>query len=231
MRSLEHRRACHRRKSSSCYRLFLAFIPLLPLKTSHLVAHPFSSSRQQYCFFYHSRPSPPFLSLSVWLNVCLYSSHLLNLPHKPSMPHPTPPRPLLPTASRPFPHFACRVPHECQAGIQGVCRRASLAGGAGASAGRMWCLDRVRVRTRNACCDDWMVLPCPFLTGARSAMSEGACDVLWRVECAHLFFFFFLPVLKCHLGSLVLIHSFIHGEHRELIFISLMHYFYILPGL
>ncbi|TNM96512.1 hypothetical protein fugu_016173 [Takifugu bimaculatus] len=109
MWSLELRRVCHRRGSSSCYRLFLAFIPLLPLQTSRHVAHLFSSSLQQYCF-YHSRPSPPFLSLSVRLTVCLYSSHLLDLPHEPtppSMPHPAPsslqPRAPSPTSPVEFP--------------------------------------------------------------------------------------------------------------------------------
>lgn len=190
MWSLELRRVCHHRESSSCYRLFLAFIPLLPLKTSRHVAHLFSSSLQQYWFFIIVDPLLHFsLCLSDSLSVLLFPP-----PRLTTWPYPAlhaPPRPLPPTASRPFPHFARWVPHECQAGIQGVCRRASLAGSAGASAGRMWCLDHVRVTTRNACCDDWMVSPCPFLTGAHSAMSEGACDVLWRVECAHFPFFFF----------------------------------------
>lgn len=57
------------------------------------------------------------------------------------------------------------------------------------------------------------------------------CDVWNALIFLILFFLFFLPVLKCHLGPLVLIHSSIHGEHRELISISLMHYFYLLPGL
>uniref|UniRef100_A0A674P468 Protein scribble homolog n=1 Tax=Takifugu rubripes TaxID=31033 RepID=A0A674P468_TAKRU len=56
------------------------------------------------------RPSPPFLSLSVRLTVCLYSSHLLDLPHEPtppSMPHPAPsslqPRAPSPTSPVEFP--------------------------------------------------------------------------------------------------------------------------------
>lgn len=160
----------------------------------------------------HSKPatmftfSPPVFSNAVLfffiivyppsLSVCLSSSHLFNLPHEPtlsSIPH----RPLLPAASRPFPHFARRVPHECQAGIQGVCRRASLAGSAGASAGRTWCLDRVRVTNRNACCDDWLFSPCHFLTGAHCAMLVGG---LWRaVTCGmRSSFFLFLSILACH---------------------------------
>lgn len=123
----------------------------------------------------------------------------MNLP-PPSMPTP----PLLPTASRPFPHLARRVPNECQAGIQGVCRRASLTGSAGAAAGRTCCPDSPGSQRQKACCADWLVSPRPFLTGAGCPVRGlrrvgGACDVLWRVECTHRWFLYSSAII-CHTG-------------------------------
>lgn len=120
-----------------------------------------------------------------------------------SKPHPVPSPPLLPAALRPFPHLARRVPHECQAGVQGVCRRASLAGSAGASAGRMG-----RVWPPHA-----VMVACSH-PGA-SAMSEAfvtCCDV-WNA-----LIFFFSPHT---VFSILTVSSgwFFHPIHGELIFV------------
>lgn len=112
----------------------------------------------------------PLLHLSVCLPFPTSSTSLrLLLPYEPTPPSmPTPP--LLPTASCPFPHLAWRVPNECQAGIQGVCRRASLTGSAGAAAGRTCCPDSPgSQRQKSMLCwlvgltpplSDWSWLPC-----------------------------------------------------------------------
>lgn len=100
MWSLELRRVCHRRESSSCYRLFLAFIPLLPLKTSRHVAHLFSSSLQQCWFFIIVDPLLHFsLCLSDSLSVCTLptsSTYHMNLPRPPCPTPPPPPYSLAP---------------------------------------------------------------------------------------------------------------------------------------
>jgi len=75
----------------------------------------------------------PLLHVSVCpLNLLLLPSP--PLPHGPLLPAMTP-QTSPPAASRPLPHFARRAPNECEAGIQGVCRCASLTGRAGATAG------------------------------------------------------------------------------------------------
>lgn len=101
------------------------------------------------------RPShPPLLPLG--------SFYHMNLPRPPCPPQPSPP-----AASRPLPHLARRVPHECQAGIQGVCRRASLTGSAGAAPGRPCCPDSPgSQRQKHAVLIGWSRPPCPLLTGA-----------------------------------------------------------------
>lgn len=133
-----------------------------------------------------------------------------------NLPHPQPPflpPPSSPAASRPLPHLARRVPHECQAGIQGVCRRASLTGSAGAAAGRPCCPDSTPGSQRQkACCADWFVSPSPLrplLTGTgcpiRSLRRVGGpvtcCDV-WN---AFIVVFFCTPVPS----SVILVLSFL----------------------
>lgn len=184
--SLDFLHVCRRLNLSRCYGLFFSGIQLAP-----------AAQKQPPCCSPVLLPSSTALAfivvcalLHLSLSVCplpTSSTHHVNLPRP---PYPTPPRPLLPTAVRPFPHFARRLPHECQAGIQGVCRRASLAGGAGAPAGRTRRLDRVRLTTTTACCDDWLLSPWPFHTGACRAMSGAglvACCDVWN---ALIFFFF-----------------------------------------
>lgn len=134
---------------------------------------------------------------------------------------PTPP--LLPTASRPFPHLARRAPHECQAGIQGVCRRASLTGSAGAAAGRMSCPDAPgSKRQKHAVLIGWSH-PRPSLTGAgrpvrgpRCVGGPVTCCGVWNAPIV-------VFVLQCHHVILVSywcpVYPFVHPSvARVLIF-------------
>lgn len=121
-------------------RLSLAYSPPLTHETSRHAVHLFSSTVFfNSAGFFHSLPSPPSLCPSVCL--CVYPpSAPSTIWSYPSALHDHP-TPSPPAASCPLPHLARRVPHECQAGIQGVCRRASLTGSAGAAAGRPSCPD------------------------------------------------------------------------------------------
>lgn len=134
--------------------------------------------------FFHSLSSRPCLRLSVLPPASFTISTSPTLPPWPP-PHAA--------ASRPLPLLARRVSHECQAGIQGVCRRASLTGSAGAAAGRPCCPDSTGSlqQHKHAVLPGWSRAASSWLEQA--ALSEacallgGACDVLWRVEC-----------LRCH---------------------------------
>lgn len=173
----------------------LAYTLLPPHKSTHHAVHLFSSTVYlNYTVFFHSLPFPPSLCLCILSHLLLLSFgsfYHLNLPPF-SMP-----TPILPTASRPFPHLARRFPHECEAGIQGVCRCASLTGSAGAAAGRMCYPDPPRVSTTKACCGDWFLSPRPILTGAVCPLS-GLCHVGGPVTCCNvwnaLIVAFFCPV-------------------------------------
>ena len=179
-------------------RLSLAYSPPLSHETSRHAVHLFSSTVFfNSAGFFHSLPSPPSLCPSVCL--CVYPPRLL-LPYEPTpSPSMTTPPPPPPAASRPLPHLARRVPHECQAGIQGVCRRASLTGSAGAAAGRPSCPDSPgSQRHKHAVLIGWS-RPAPLLTGAgcpiRSLRRVGGG--LWRaVTCGMRSSLVF--VLQCH---------------------------------
>lgn len=151
--------------------------------------------------FFFSLPFPPSLCLCIISHLLLLSfGSFYHLNLRPfSMP-----TPVLPTASRPFPHLARRFPNECEAGIQGVCRCASLTGSAGAAAGRMCYLDPPRVSTTKACCGDWFLSPRPILTGAVCPL-RGSCHVGGPVTCCDvwnaLIVAFFLPSASIsHIG-------------------------------
>lgn len=145
--------------SSPTVCLSLAYSPPLSYETCCHAVHLFSSTVLfNFAVFFHSLPSPPSLCLSV-LPTSSTSLRLL-LPHEPTSPS-MPTRPLPLAASCPLPYLARRVPHECQAGIQGICRCASLTGSAGAATGRLSCPVPLRVTTTKACCADWLVSPPP----------------------------------------------------------------------
>lgn len=107
-------------------------------------------------------------------------------------------------ASRPFPHFARWVPYECQAGIQGFCRCASLAGSVGAAAGRPWCLDSIpSPQHKHAVLIGWSrPVPPPLLNWTRRSHIKPTLGGLWRaVTCGmpSLVFLHF-SVTICHSG-------------------------------
>lgn len=206
--------------SSRPYCLFFSAIAP-PTTTTHtkpaamlFTCSPPQSSSTMLVFF-HRLPSPPSLCLSILSLLLFFPVAPFTIRTYPALrAYPAPPP--LPTASRPFPHLARRAPHECQAGIQGVCRRASLNGSAGAAAGRMSCPDSPgSKRQKHAVLigwshppplPDWSWLPCEG-----PALCRGACDVLWRVECTHRWCLYSSAIMSywCHTGVQSL-HSSIH---------------------
>lgn len=117
-------------------------LPSSNIGTSRHAVHLFSSGLLQLCCIF-------IVSLLLHVSVC--PPHILFSP-LPPLPYDSPysPSSSPAAASCPLPHLARRVTHECQAGIQGVCRRASLTGSVGAAAGRPCCPDSAGSRHKHA---------------------------------------------------------------------------------